>query len=370
MREISTETAADYLRETGRAAATDRIEARELSGGVSNAVFYVRQVPADAEIPGRCFVLKQARPRLRVAQPWFCSVERNWRELAVLRACQAILEAQPPRARTADELRATTPAVLWEDRENFAFAMTAAPLDHEVWKQRLLAEGGANLAADAGNRGIAAACGRLLARLHCGSWRDAVIRAELGDAAIFDALRVDPYYRTIAAVHADLRPHVERLIDSLAAHPLALVHADFSPKNLLVYPSNGRTELMMVDFETGHFGDPAFDLGFFMTHLVLKAHNFAPHSQAMIALADDFWVAYFEALGDVSAGDRRDLARRAMQHLGACVVARLDGKSPVDYLDEPRRREAARTFGRSLLLDSVETWPAAAIRLRDLAAGI
>ncbi|RIK82702.1 MAG: phosphotransferase [Planctomycetota bacterium] len=363
MHEITTETAADYLRQTGKASAADRIVVRELAGGVSNAVFYVRVQTAD-DAPENSFVLKQARPQLRVAQPWFCNVERNWRELAVLRICQSILESQPPHVETADDLRATTPAVLWEDRENFAFAMTAAPMNHGVWKQWLLTGGGANFAAHARNGHIATACGRLLARLHSGSWRDKAIRAELGDTAIFDALRIDPYYRTIAAVHADLRLHVERLIDSLAEHPLALVHADFSPKNLLVYPSGDRTELMMVDFETGHFGDPAFDLGFFLTHLVLKACYFAPLSTPLIGLANDFWAAYFVTLGLHTADDQRDLARRAMQHLGACIVARLDGKSPVDYLDEPQRRDAARTFGRNLLLDPVDAWPAATTRLR------
>jgi 5-methylthioribose kinase len=253
--------------------------------------------------------------------------------------------------------------VLWEDRENYAFAMTAAPMNHGVWKQWLLAGGGANFATNARNGHIATACGRLLARLHSGSWRDATLSAELGDRALFDALRVDPYYRTIAAMHDDLRPHVERLIESLAENSLALVHADFSPKNLLVYPRGDRTELMMVDFETGHFGDPAFDLGFFLTHLSLKAFYFAPLSRPTIFLANQFWAAYFVALGHATAGDQRELARRAMQHLGACIVARLDGKSPVDYLDEPHRREAARRFGRELLLDPVDAWPAAAVRL-------
>jgi 5-methylthioribose kinase len=260
--------------------------------------------------------------------------------------------------------------VLWEDRAHYAFAMTAAPHDHAVWKNALLDGEASRAAAATQHFRIASACGRLLARLHSGSWRDKTLCLELGDTALFDALRIDPYYRTIAAAHDDLRLPVERLIDSLHANRLSLVHADFSPKNLLVYERAGRTELMMVDFETGHFGDPAFDLGFFLTHLVLKAFYFAPFAETMIGLADLFWADYFTSLSQSTVIDRHALAQRAMQHLGGCVVARLDGKSPVDYLDEPQRREAARCFGRGLLLDPVDAWPAAAKRLRELVTGI
>jgi 5-methylthioribose kinase len=364
MKEITAENAADYLRQTGRANATDQVDVRELTGGVSNAVYYVTQrATSGAETR---FVLKQARPQLRVAQPWFCSVERNWRELSVLRTCQSVLDRTPlaPDLCTERELAATTPAVLWEDRENFAFAMTAAPPEHVVWKQLLLQGDLQDEMLDGQNRKIAEACGRLLARLHSGSWQGESIRRELGNTELFDALRVDPYYRTVATIHADLHAALEPLIHAHENHPRAVVHADFSPKNLLVYRNGDRTELMMVDFETGHFGDPAFDVGFFLTHLVLKTFLFADRGNSkMLMLGILFWSAYFAALGEPLAEEKPSLRRRAMQHLGGCVLARLDGKSPVEYLDEPRRREAARAFARRLLLDPADDWGEANIRL-------
>ncbi len=396
MREITSENAADYLRASGRVAAGASIEVRELTGGVSNVVLYVRQsdrsggddggaVSAGEEDAGEVrFVLKQARPKLRVAEPWFCNVERNWRELAVLRACEAILARvstnhavdRVDRAKNVSKhLVATTPAVLWEDRENYAFAMSAAPADHVVWKQRLLSAPDNSRFARS-NLPIAEACGRLLGRLHGASWNDATLRDELGDTSLFDALRVDPYYRRVASAHADLRPHIARLIESLPQNALALVHADFSPKNLLVSDCGDEMQLMMVDFETGHFGDPAFDLGFFLSHLTLKAFYHAPRHEPLLALADAFWAAYAKKLQD-SVEVSRDtssvqlLTARAVQHLAGCLLARIDGKSPVEYLVEPARRDAARDFGRALLVDATssrasESWLSVSERLRPV----
>ena len=166
-----------------------------------------------------------------------------------------------------------TPRVLFVDRENYLFAMTASPGTPTVWKTQLLA--------GVFDETIAAACAHLLATLHGKSWQDPELSRLLADRSLFDELRIDPYYRTLAAVHSPLRPELEQLIASTAAHRLALVHADFSPKNLLVGPAG----LMMVDFETGHFGDPAFDLGFFQSHLILKAFYHAPRFDPLLRLS-------------------------------------------------------------------------------------
>jgi 5-methylthioribose kinase len=346
MREITAQNAAEYLRATGRASAAAPIEVRELSGGVSNVVLYVQQGET-------AFVLKQARPQLRVAQPWFCPVERNWRELAVLRACEMLLSTSPAlgTSSAASSIVARTPAVLWEDRENFAFAMEAAPANHVVWKHILLT-GGGNPGFAAAHVPIAAACGKLLARIHRASWRDAALREEFGDITLFDALRIDPYYRTVAAAVPALRQPLESLITSMSQHTLSLVHADFSPKNLLVYERDGRAELMMVDFETGHFGDPAFDLGFFLSHFMLKALHLPSGDEIYQQLLPAFWKTYLAARDDLDAAERAALSRRALLHAGACMAARIDGKSPVEYLTGPVQRDAARAIAEDLLTET------------------
>src|SRR5262245_38439400 len=199
----------------------------------------------------RRFVLKQARERLRTRGHWVGCLDRIWTEHAALECLAPLLPS------------GAVPAVLFADRENYLFAMTSAPLDAVVWKERLL--GGVaemDVARDAAD---------LLGTIHATTIdHPALARANgpLADTVVFDQLRIDPFYRTIARVHPQVATAVDRLCsppDNLAHR--CFVHADFSPKNILVH-SQGLT---LVDFETAHGGDPAYDLGFVLSHLLLKA---------------------------------------------------------------------------------------------------
>jgi aminoglycoside phosphotransferase (APT) family kinase protein len=335
---IDEKNAAEYLRRAGRVAADESVVVRALGGGVSNVVLYVERAPS----AGQSFVLKQGRERLRVRQPWFCSVDRVLRELEVLRVCERIsLDG------AGGDVSIQTPGVLFVDRDNYLFAMTAAPADHAVWKAELLAG-----TADAR---VAAALGCWLARLHGSTWRDERLANELGDLRWFDALRLDPYYRAVAGMHADLRPQMEKLI-AAATEPRCVVHADFSPKNVLVYPAaNAGRAAMLVDFETGHFGNPAFDLGFFLTHLVLKAFYHAPRSEPFVALIRSFLSAYAAELQNhISAAGLATVLEQSTPQLAGCLLARLDGKSPVEYFADERRRDQVRKLARRLLANQNE----------------
>lgn len=339
---IDAENAESYLRSRGLVGPRETVLVRELTGGVSNMVLLVEW----GRDPQRRIVLKQARGQLRTAQPWFSSVERIWREADVLRTCSRLLAAEEPGTGTTDELVAVTPQIVFEDHDMYLLAMTAAPEPNSVWKHELLAE---RL-----NSRIAAACGRLLAALHGGSWRDAELERRLGDRALFDELRVDPYYRTLALARPEARELADELIGSLRDHACSLVHADFSPKNLLVHEDG----LMMVDFETGHFGDPAFDLGFFLSHLVLKACFKSPRHAGYLALSDVFSDTYSRSMSTRIGDD--ELARlwcRGVRHFAGCTWARLDGKSPVDYLTDPSPRDRMREICRAVAHDNVTKWP-------------
>jgi 5-methylthioribose kinase len=380
---INETNAERYLRDAGRITVGDAVEIARLSGGVSNEVLYVA-FPREA---ARDFVLKQAREQLRVADPWFCGVDRIWREVEVLRICERVLAGEGKRASGSPPLLARTPRMVFEDRENYCFGMEAAPREHAVWKRQLLschserseespatpretlpfAQG--DKAQD--NAHIAEQCGRLLGTLHGGTWGDASVAAAVDDRRVFDELRLDPYYRTVARRHPDAAPLLNSLVDSVWLRRLCLVHADFSPKNLLVFPGG----LMMVDFETGHYGDPAFDLGFFLSHLVLKAFYHAPQHEPLLQLTERFWAAYRETLSRLvllPLGEPADpnaaldeLERHAVLNLAGCAWARLDGKSPVEYLTDPVRRDQARALCRDVLENPPATWPELLCRLRQ-----
>ncbi len=339
MRLIDQHTAEDYLRETGQLQPGEQVRICELSGGVSNMVLLVERL----DRPGHEFVLKQARAQLRTEQSWFASVERIWREADVLRTCQQLLERSA--VENTASLAFGTPRILFEDREAYLFAMTAAPRPNVVWKAELLA--------GRVDGGIAAAAGSLLGTLHAESWQDVAIAARLGDRTLFDQLRIDPYYRTLANNRPDAQEGVERLLAALPDWRRSLVHADFSPKNLLVF-SGG---LMMVDFETGHFGDPAFDLGFFLSHLLLKACRNAPAHAPYLALTQRFRASYDQVLGPrIPAEELTSLWARGAQNLAGCAWARLDGKSPVEYLTDPHQREAVRGLCRQLFVQQPANW--------------
>ncbi|HEY2893693.1 MAG TPA: aminoglycoside phosphotransferase family protein [Pirellulales bacterium] len=331
-------TAETYLRETGRISGGGPLNIQELAGGVSNVVLLV-EFP---EQPERSFVIKQARPKLQTARPWYANVERAWREAAVLGICSELLDRAKAKGLA---LRASTPRVLFEDRKRYLFAITAAPGPHVTWKSQLLS--------GRADRLIAGECGRLLGTLHAESWLDERIRAEIGDCTLFDQLRIDPYYRALAEIPAACCA-IERLIKSLQAHPRSLVHADFSPKNLLVFEGG----LMLVDFETGHYGDPAFDLGFFLSHVVLKAFHLAPRHGPTLALGSEFRTMYDQVMAArIPRDEMMALWSRGMENLIACTWARVDGKSPVEYLLEAVR-ERVRSVCRSIIDAPPNDWPA------------
>lgn len=276
---------------------------KPLGGGVSNVVLL-------AESSLRRLVFKQALGRLRVAEEWLADQSRIHREAASLRALAPIL---PDGA---------VPRVVFEDRENFIYAMQAAPPGAEDWKTRLLrGERDADVARKAA---------RILSALAAGTSGDTRWCEEYGDQHCFDQLRLDPYYRFTASRHSDLRSAFEEAI-ALARRPLAMVHGDFSPKNLLV---DGTGHVMLIDFEVIHFGDPAFDAAFLLNHLLLKG-------------ARD--------LGVICAGELAAFETAAViRHLGCLHLARVDGKSPAEYLTEPQRVRV-RAAARELILHPPKT---------------
>jgi 5-methylthioribose kinase len=340
MRELNSENTAAYLRETGRVPDAPEIQVRELSGGVSNVVLRV-------DVAGRApLVIKQCRERLRVAMEWRARLDRIWAERAALDVLAAIL---PP---------GTVPEVLFEDRPNYLFAMACAPDDSSTWKTHLM-EGRADPE-------IAARLGTILGTIHAEAPGHPELQRTLADTSLFDELRIDPYYRTIARLHPDLAPRIEALIASMEV-PRAertLVLGDFSPKNILVHAHG----LILLDFECAHAGDAAFDLGFFLSHLVLKAFRAelgerardgrpprggrTGASRAFLELCQAFWRGYQDRTGFGPSSSR---GRKTVSHLAACALARVDGKSPVEYLDE-RVQHAVRDFARSVLGADSREW--------------
>ncbi|RMG37163.1 MAG: phosphotransferase [Planctomycetota bacterium] len=327
---LNERSAEDWLKRRGLIAPLERVVVRALSGGVSNVVLHVHRGVHSS------FVVKQCREQLRVPEPWFAPLERIRREAAVLRFCGRLL---------TDAAEVRVPQVLFEVSEDYAFGMTAAADGYRVWKTLLL-DGETD-------ERIAAACGRTLGRLHAATWHDAQAALALGGPDYFDDLRLDPYYRTAAGRNRCVAAALESLIRESLSRRDGFVHGDFSPKNLLVTDDG----LMLVDFEVGHYGDSSFDLGFFLAHLTLKAIRAGERAHRYVALTEAFWDGYErETCGALSPAERRDVMRRGLRHLAGCVLARVDGKSRVEYLTE-ERQQAARSLALELFRDGPDDWP-------------
>jgi 5-methylthioribose kinase len=311
--DLQADNAADYLRARGMAGDDARIT--ELGGGVSNTVLLV-------EADDRRFVLKQALGKLRVEDDWFSDRERVFRESAAMRWLRPHLPA------------GSLPEILFEDRENCLFAMTAGPRDAENWKT-LLMRGEVNA-------GVARTIGGILAKMVSATWRDPEAERAFGDQTVFDQLRLDPYYRTTAARHPDLKPQFERLVRESSSRRVSLVHGDWSPKNFLL--SAGA--VMAIDFEVTHFGDPAFDSAFLLNHLLLKSFYRPAWSAAFGRAARAFWEACCAGVPTECSW----IEPATLSHLGCLLLARVDGKSPAEYITDPALRTRVREFARQLIL--------------------
>jgi len=286
----------------------------ELGGGVSNTVLLV-------ESNTRRFVMKQALGKLRVKEEWRADRSRIFRESAVLRK---LAEYFP---------EGSLPAVLFEDRDNFIFAMSAAPAGSLCWKDLLL---NGEIRVETAER-----VGELLALIVGVSWREPAWENEFGDQTIFDQLRLDPYYRATARRHPDIAPAAARLMEESAARRVSLAHGDWSPKNFLVDASR----VMAIDFEVIHFGDPSFDSAFLLNHLLLKSFHRPEWADLYAEEAARFWEKFI-------AGVPREgwIEAATLQHLGWLMLARVDGKSPAEYLREAEIRDRVRRFARELIV--------------------
>ena len=169
--------------------------------------------------------------------------------------------------------------------------------------------------------------GRLLGKIHRGGYERRAETAQVfGDRSFFESLRIEPYYLYTAAQTPEAKTFLKELVFETRLRQLTLVHGDYSPKNILI--ANER--LVLLDHEVIHFGDPAFDLGFSLTHLLAKGHHLPAHRRAFADAAHAYWRAYRAALGTVRWSG--DLEEFAVRHTLGCLLARVAGRSPLEYL--------------------------------------
>ncbi len=155
------------------------------------------------------------------------------------------------------------------------------------------------------------------------------------DRSFFESLRLEPYYGH-ALANIPEASFLRDLMEQTRQRRFALVHGDYSPKNILIHESR----LVLLDHEVIHFGDPAFDIGFSLTHILSKAHHLSEHRVELSKMAHHYWASYRSALGDSSWDP--DFEHYAVQHALGCLIARVAGKSPLEYLTDAERKIQAQ----------------------------
>lgn len=299
----------DDLRKAG-IPINDHAVVEPLAGGVSCDVWLV-----DTQI-GK-LVAKRPLEKLRVAASWHAPVERGESEVRWLKRARMIDPAMAPE--------------VCAELSGHGFAMRFIS-DAPVWKDEL--------AAGRVDPQFAGLVGSRIAQVHAATAQNADDRAAFANQAMFHALRVDPFLLHVARRDAELEDELRDQANALETRKTALVHGDVSPKNILV-TSNGP---VFIDAECAVYGDPAFDLAFCITHLLLKTvwlddPRIQEAAHRMVA-------AYCDRI-DWEPVEPFNL--RAGRYTASLLLARIEGKSPAPYLTAPKHIRIVREQARVLL---------------------
>ncbi len=301
---LTEETVVTYLIDKGVIAKGEQAEVEVLTGGVSNVVLAI--TTADKKL-----VLKQALAELMVAEKW----EADQRRAIVEANAISLFHKLSPNQ---------VPNLVFLDPERFVLILDRVPVGSTVWKSDLLA--------GVINPDVAGVLGKTLAQWHNFGETDKEARLQFMEDSLFEQLRIDPFYRFVAAKNLQLKPEINKLIDELEGDKTTIVHGDFSPKNIMVGMDE---QVYILDFEVTHVGNPVFDLAFLLAHLLCKLFRTdeALEEKLLIASAERFVSAYTGV---------REISQSLSLHTALIALARVEGKSPVNYLNEGKQNQLVK----------------------------
>lgn len=174
-----------------------------------------------------------------------------------------------------------------------------------------------------------------LGLIHQKSWQDAQVAKQFDSGGNFKQLRIEPYFESLVDIYPEISTEILQLCEKIQQNKQCLVHGDFSPKNILVKQGH----IKIIDCEVAWYGDPSFDIAFILHHLFIKHLHFK--DDALLELSERFFNAYKTALGD-ELFKQISIAHVA-KTTALLMIARIDGKSPVEYLTPETRNKVRQT---------------------------
>lgn len=293
-----------YLLEKGWVTSGQEVKVKPLSGGVSNQVWKI-------ETPEDRWVMKQALAKLKVKADWYSDVARIYREQQAMQIMASFVPEH------------VIPEIYHQDAENYTYVMACAPDNAITWKTSLMN----------GNFDpvISKKVGRLLADIHNNSRTlDPDKIKVFDDLTYFKQLRIEPFYEYLyKEKYPELKIEISYLVRQLVDDRKVLVHGDFSPKNILV---DKEGNVVLLDFEVAHWGNPVFDVAFCVAHFILKGWASACYDEVLQMIH-----AFMSGYGSTP--------KNLQQHIGVMLLTRMDGKSPIDYITSEQTIEIIRQTG-------------------------
>lgn len=304
------------LANMGLLATGQRVSGEPLTGGVSSDIWRV-------EIDGVSVCVKRALEQFKVEQEWRVPLDRNAYEVAWFEV-------------VADVAPQAIPKIYGHDPVAGVFVMEYFPSAHyPVWK--------AQLRDGVVEQKTIASVAEILAQIHNSTAGNPEIARRFDTDELFYGLRLEPYFHATAQCHPDLATQLLDLAEMVGKNKRALVHGDISPKNILV----GERGPIILDAECAWYGDPAFDLAFCLNHLLLKGIWNPPARPALAAGAKAMVECYLDQVTWEQPGQ---LEERVAAVLPGLMLARIDGKSPVEYIVDEADKAHVREFARRFLL--------------------
>ena len=292
----------------------------KITDGVSSDIWYVKTEK------GLEFCIKRALEKLTVKEDWFAPINRNNFEAAYFKACQNIIPNSFPK-------------ILGHDDKNYILAMEwFNPKSYILWKKKLLdmtfeIKDGKTIS-------------NILNKKHAYFYNKSNYKKQFENDKTFFDIRIEPYILFTAKSYPQHENYFFNVAKSLVSNKKTVIHGDFSPKNILI----GSDFPVILDAETACWGDPVFDLAFCNNHIILKSILNLSNKKKYMSLSKEFINSYID---NINWEEKSNLRDRFLKLTPLLILARLDGKSPIEYYKDKHIKKA-RALSLKILNDKIK----------------